>query len=290
MVTETVSTAKPEDEAPLRWGVERRLVFLEQRLFWDGTVNRNDLMARFGVSINQASADIARYQALAPGNMAYDTRAKRYVAGPDFAPKLSKPDAERYLAELRGRREGLIEDASAQFSDLASAEAVPSPIRPLNPELVRRVVAALKERGRVAVTYQSFSSAAPRERLLEPHALAHDGLRWHARAFDVESGEFRDFTLGRMTGLRREGAATSRAEQDAAWNRIVTLVLAAHPELGPEQAASVRADFGFPGETLEVRVREALVFYFKRRLRLDLDWRTQPPRLQHVILADERLG
>ncbi len=287
MDTETVSTAKPEDESRLRWGVERRLVFLEQRLFWDGTVNRNDLMGRFGVSINQASADIARYQALAPGNMVYDTRAKRYVAGPEFAPKLSKPDAERYLAELRGRREGLVEDAAAQFSDLPSAEIVPSPLRPLDPELVRGVVGAIKDGARIAVTYQSFSTPVPRERLLEPHAIAHDGLRWHARAFDCEKGDFRDFTLGRMTGLRRVGPATSRATDDAAWNRIMTLVLAVHPDATPEQAASIRADYGFTAERLEIRVREALAFYFKRRLRLDLDWRTQPSRLQHVILIDE---
>ena len=215
MDTETVSTAKPEDESRLRWGVERRLVFLEQRLFWDGTVNRNDLMTRFGVSINQASADIARYQALAPGNMVYDTRAKRYVAGPDFAPKLSKPDAERYLAELRGRREGLVEDAAAQFSDLGSAEIVPSPLRPLDPELVRGVVAAIKDRARIAVTYQSFSTPVPRERLLEgrPAASAHgrDGdlgaSRWDGLPPRRGQGSCRQARARRLRAAWRSRAA-----------------------------------------------------------------------------------
>lgn len=289
MGTETVSTDKLEEETGLRWGVERRLIFLEQRLFWDGTVNRNDLMGRFGVSINQASADIARYQAMASGNMVYDTRAKRYVAGTDFAPKLSKPDAERYLAELRARREGLLEDAAALFTDLPQAEIVPSPLRPLDPELVRGIVGAIKERSRIAVTYQSFSSPRPRERLLEPHSLAHDGLRWHARAHDCKNGDFRDYTLGRMKGLRVVGPAASEADRDHAWNRIVTLVLGVHPEASPEQAASIRADYGFGGETHEIRIREALAFYFKRRLRLDLDWRTQPLQVQHVVLIEERV-
>ncbi len=284
-----MSTPEREDDARLRWGVERRLVFLEQRLFWDGTVNRNDLMSRFGVSINQASADIARYQALAPGNMVYDPRAKRYVAGADFAPKLSKPDAERYLAELRARREGLLEDAAALFTDLPEAEIVPSPLRPLDPELVRGIVGAIKTRSRITVRYQSFSSPRPRERLLEPHALAHDGLRWHARAFDVEKGDFRDYTLGRMKDLRIVGPATSAAGEDQAWNRYVTLVLGVHPEASPQQAASIRADYGFGGETQDIRLREALVFYFKRRLRLDLDWRTQPLQVQHVVLIEERV-
>ena len=39
----------------LKWGVERRLEFIEFRLFWEGGVNRADLIEMFGVSVPQAS-------------------------------------------------------------------------------------------------------------------------------------------------------------------------------------------------------------------------------------------
>jgi len=33
------------DEKPnLRWGVERKLEFIEFRLFWEGSVNRSDII------------------------------------------------------------------------------------------------------------------------------------------------------------------------------------------------------------------------------------------------------
>src|SRR5262245_15099194 len=76
----------------LRWSVERRLAFIEERLFWLGEVNRTDLVRRFGVSLGQASADIARYLAHAPQGMSYDKRAKRYVAESAFRPVLAPPD------------------------------------------------------------------------------------------------------------------------------------------------------------------------------------------------------
>jgi hypothetical protein len=46
------------DRSELRWGVEQRLEFIEFRLFWEGHVNRSDVMEKFGLSVNQASSDL----------------------------------------------------------------------------------------------------------------------------------------------------------------------------------------------------------------------------------------
>lgn len=48
----------------VRWGVQRRLEFIDFRLFWDGRFNRRDLAETFGISAQQASSDIAQYTAL----------------------------------------------------------------------------------------------------------------------------------------------------------------------------------------------------------------------------------
>src|SRR5437773_12241792 len=99
-MTDASSPAEPR-EGELRWSVERRLAFIEERLYWLGHVNRTDLVRRFGVSMSQASGDIGRYLALAPPDVSYDKRAKRYAAGERFRPVLSAPDAKRFLGELR---------------------------------------------------------------------------------------------------------------------------------------------------------------------------------------------
>ncbi len=69
----------------MRWGVEKRLEFIEFRLFWEGGINRADIMETFGVSVPQASKDLSLYEEKAPGNLAYDRSEKRYFAASTYA-------------------------------------------------------------------------------------------------------------------------------------------------------------------------------------------------------------
>jgi hypothetical protein len=71
-------------KSELRWARAQRLEFIEFRLFWEGHVNRSDLMEQFGLSVNQASTGLNRYIGLAPDNMLYDKSAQTYVRGPDY--------------------------------------------------------------------------------------------------------------------------------------------------------------------------------------------------------------
>ena len=103
-------TGKVEGEARqgLRWGVGRRLEFIDFRLFWDGRINRGDLTEQFGISIPQASADLARYQEMAPHNLSYDPSLKCYLATPAYRPVFEVEDAGRYLAQLNSLASGTI--------------------------------------------------------------------------------------------------------------------------------------------------------------------------------------
>lgn len=44
------------DAKGFRWELERRLEFIEYRLFWKGGSNRSDLVDEVGVSVPQASS------------------------------------------------------------------------------------------------------------------------------------------------------------------------------------------------------------------------------------------
>lgn len=111
---------KPE----LRWGVAQRLEFIEFRLFWEGYVNRSDLMEQFGLSVNQASADLNRYIGFAPENMVYDKSARTYVPGLQFKPHFLEPDASRYLAQLRSVADGILDREDSWIANLPSFASV----------------------------------------------------------------------------------------------------------------------------------------------------------------------
>ena len=51
---------------PAKWGQAQRLEFIEFRLYWEGKLNRRDLIDFFGISTPQASLDLARYMEFAP--------------------------------------------------------------------------------------------------------------------------------------------------------------------------------------------------------------------------------
>jgi hypothetical protein len=115
-----------KDTSRIRWGIEQRLDFIEFRLFWDGSLNRSDIIRRFGVSTPQASADLAQYRELAPENIDYDKSAKRYVATPNFRPRF-EPNAERYLAQLKALTENVISLDDTWFGVLPEIDVVPIP-------------------------------------------------------------------------------------------------------------------------------------------------------------------
>jgi hypothetical protein len=273
----------------LRWSIERRLAFIEDLLFWRGEVNRTDLVRRFGVSMSQASADIGRYLALDPRGVIYDKSAKRYVAGEAFRPALAPPDAVRFLGELRLVDLGVLAAADTLLGEVPPFAAAPTPERPVDAHVLRAVLGAIRAGGAIEVLYQSMSRPSPARRVIEPHALAHDGFRWHARAYDRESGEFRDFVLGRMTNARRADAASTAREQDRDWNERIELRIAPHPALTPAQAKAIRLDYGIAGSSAAIEVRRALLYYALKRLGLDTRPDARPPHEQQIVLvnADE---
>ncbi len=281
------ATDPPPPPSP-RWSVERRLDFITSRLVWEGRINRLDLVARFGVSPNQASADLKRFEALHPDALRYDTRAKTYRAGPGV-PSPDAPAAGALLRELRLIAEGVMPAEDGTLAHPPAAEIAEPPLRPAPPAVLAVVVAAIRQGRAMEAGYQSFSSPVPRRRRLEPHALVFDGFRWHARARDAESGDFRDFVLGRLSQAALAGPAAGSPADDADWRRRAVLEIAPHPGLSPPQRAAITADYGMTDDRLILRPRQAVSYYVKRRLGLTDGHEDRPPEDQHIVLASEHL-
>ena len=102
--------ASPPAKPQTRWGQERRLEFIDFRLRWEGRLNRGDLMAFFGISVPQASLDIAKYLELAPENAAYDRSGKVYMPTESFRPIYPTNEPSRFLDELLARATGVYTD------------------------------------------------------------------------------------------------------------------------------------------------------------------------------------
>ena len=274
----------------LKWGVERRLEFIEFRLFWDGGVNRADIVNMFDVSVPQASKDLTLYQERAPRNAIYDKSAKRYVASNEFRPCFLKPDAGQYLSQLRSAAEGILASSESWIAHSPPYAGPPMPARGVNNNTLRTVLAAIRERQAVEVKYQSLSSDDPRWRWIAPHAIGFDGFRWHTRAFCVVDRSFKDFLLSRIIETRSIRPSDVSPEDDADWNELITLEIGPHPALSESQKRIIALDYGMRGGRAQIQVRKALRYYALRRLGLDISPEARKPQDQQIVLLTEIAG
>lgn len=273
---------------PRRWSVEKRLEFIDFRLYWEGQINRVDIMDRFGVSVPQASKDLSLYQESAPKNLDYDHRVKKYFAARTFKPAFLAPDSEAYLWQMRDDVSAMSGIDGAWLPDLPPHDIVRMPRRNVAPEILREMVAAIRHEKAAEIFYQSMSSEEPSWRAISPHAFAFDGLRWHVRAFCHRRKKHKDFLLSRVQDMQESGETPVSGEQDTVWNEIFTVTLKPHPKLSKSQAQAVARDYNMQDMRLNVPVRLALLYYFLRRLGLeDCDGDSNNPQEQHVVIANK---
>lgn len=180
-----------------KWQLDRR-AFIEHRVFWHGRVGRADLMDVMGLSRAQASKDINGYIQDHPDHIIYDKTARTYVPGPAFTARYAGLDPAEYLNGLLAVSRGAAASVADWIVYHPDILATSVPARGLDPTTVRNVLLASERRLHLRITYQSVSAPDPSERVIAPHALAHDGFRWHARAFCLRDEKFKDFVLGRI--------------------------------------------------------------------------------------------
>ena len=272
----------------MRWGVEKRLEFIEFRLFWEGGINRADIMDQFSVSVPQASKDLSLYEEKAPGNLVYDKSAKRYLAAEKFKPVFLNPDASAYLAQLCARSlpdDGLEE---SWLSAVPSFDTMPVPFRRISVGVLRKILATIRANRAVEIKYQSMSDRRPDPewRWITPHALANDGLRWHVRAFCHIDRKFKDFILSRCLEIRGTADPEAVPPEDHFWQEKFDVTLVPNPILNAPQQDVIAQDYEMRDGKVVVPVRMALLYYFLKRLRLDVADALDRPEEAPVLVSN----
>lgn len=270
-----------------RWGQARRLQFIDTRLCWDARLNRSDITEFFKISVPQASLDLAEYLRRAPDNATYDPSQRSYVAAKGFTPLFSDCESARYLAELYALATGLLQRDLSFLGMPPPTDVVRHPARAVPPEVLKRTLAAIRDREMLVIAYQSMAGPAPVERTISPHALAYDGHRWHVRAYCHLRGDYRDFVFARIIRLDSAGPSSMSAEDDTRWHTLVDVEIGPNPELDEGRRRVVELDYGMTEGKLRVRTRSALGFYLLKRLGL-----TAPPLAGHapqqqIVLLNE---
>ena len=141
------------------------------------------------------------------------------------------------------------------------------PVREAGAAVERRVFLAVLNGLRIKVRYASVNSSKEEWRWLRPHALGHNGARWHVRAWCETNSDFRDFTLSRIAEVEWSREAELPAP-DKGWEQWVTLQVRPHRGLSDEQRKAVERDYAMRNGILKHKVRKAMEGYLRDRLGL----------------------
>lgn len=262
------------------WAAMERLRFIEACAWWKGLVNRQDLAGLFGVSMAQSSSDLQRYLEMNPGAFVYNLREKRYEATAGMKCVLTSPRLDEAVSRfLSEDARGLASGWTSESDGSARVAVLSMPARHAGPVVERRIFLAVLNGLRVRVKYASVNSNKEEWRYLRPHALGHNGARWHVRAWCEKNADFRDFTLSRIAEIEWSREATQLPSVDKDWQEWVTLQISPHRSLKDEQRKAVERDYAMRNGMLKLKVRKAMEGYLRDRLGLAMANGKPPQRL-----------
>ncbi|RMA82708.1 helix-turn-helix transcriptional regulator [Umboniibacter marinipuniceus] len=272
---------------PLRWDLLFRYRLIEIIAKWEGRLTTTHLTKGFGISRQQASKDINSYLAgIAPGNLVYDKHAKGYVPSSTFQPELTVGTSDEYL-HLLARSS----DISASFEEIDMGFRSTVSIKPTNrnidPEILKPIVQAIREKKRVDINYTSLSSGEMSERIVSPHSLVCTPIRWHFRGYCEKARDYRDFVLSRVHGIPDINDKASFTESsDQAWRQRNSIEIIADRRLTTKQKSVIEKDYGMIKGKLIIDTRSALIKYVLDAYNINPELKNDSPLSQQIEVGN----
>lgn len=243
---------------------KERLSHIDFKVYFLGTIGRNDLVSRFGIKEAAATRDITLYKELAPKNLEYDTKAKVYARSNAFEPLFDYSPSQALAALAYG----FGDDFVGTHKGLIACE-IPAQLNRPSLSTLSVLTRAIHQEKAVKISYRSLSSGRTTREIV-PFVLVDNGLRWHVRGYDRRQSRFSDFVITRISDPTISDSMVKEhetRESDIQWNRIVELEIVPHPSL--KHPKTIETDYDMENGVLNVNVRAAVAGYVLRRWNMD---------------------
>jgi len=261
-----------------------RFDFVNHVLCWEGRINTNHLVKKFKLSRQASSGILKQYREKYPTYLTYNQSSKAFIATPHFTETFSQRNEQNTF--LNYLKSVSIDMTNLQDNTGCFAFEVEAPLRHISPEQVRPILRAIREKKAIDIGYISLSSPDYIDRIIEPHALIFDGLRWHVRAFCHKNQDFRDFNLSRFNGKAEfEGNASQTADKDEKWQNYVELIFEPDHRFNEKQKKVIINDYQMKNGIKSITTRIAMLNYLLKRLHLDSYQST--PEAQQIVLTND---
>jgi len=256
----------------IKFATRQRLQFIEIMAYYNGSISRSMLAKAYGISDPAATKDLKLYNDLAPDNLDYNPSLFSFVPSTQFDEVFADLSPKSVLPMFAQNLLTVDNPSGNEPIYGITIEEMPFPVRLPQKNVLAQLIRAMKNKCQLKVSYHSLSrrDEDQQSRIIEPHALVNNGLRWHVRAYDHENYDFRDFVLSRFTEAEKlEINAESSQNYDDDWVELVTLKLQPHPGLSEKQRLALSYDYDMENNIIELQVRRALVGYLLQQMKVD---------------------
>lgn len=240
----------------------KRFAFIELMLIWEGSVTASNVSAQFELHEKLSAQIIKHYKNLYPKNIEFSTELNGYKCAANMRAQFTDGSLHDYVNIIA------IESNITQLG---------MPSRNLRPKLIRPILMAIREQRRLKIEYASVNTPQFSSRVIQPHNLVFDGLRWHVRAYCENNQAYRDFVLSRLSDQQPSellDAAHHYDLQDEDWQTQLKVEIMPDPRLDQNRARIIALDYdmelGEQGYSKVILVRAALLMYFLQRLNLNV--------------------
>ena len=284
---------KEKMQLDVKWATRQRLQYIEIMAYYSGIVTRSEVAKAFGISDAAATKDLKLYGGLAPSNLIYSHSVFGFVPSEGFREVFADLSPAAVLPMIAAN----LAVAGGPYGEKSiygvAMESLPLPNRLPSRQVLSQITRAIRGHSKLQVSYRSLSDRDSQEqRILEPHALVNTGIRWHVRAYSVETYDFRDFVLSRfVSATTLNEPAESSVQYDDDWVEMVRLKLSPHPKLEAKKQQNLLLDYGASDKVIEVTVRRALIGYVLQRLSVDTtkDHSLNPNAYQLMLLNRDEI-
>ncbi|TOG45991.1 hypothetical protein CGJ01_21660, partial [Vibrio parahaemolyticus] len=236
----------------------KRLQWMEGQLSWIGEFNRKDLVTRFAISTQQASADIALYKEFAPNNIKFDNRSKVFFLSESFTPLFEHEPIE-WLQQEQHKEVG-------NLLGLVDITGIP---QKMEPKIFRTLNRCRKYETPVQVEIGAFSSSEKREDLICPHSIVVTPVRWHVRAWSGQRQKFIDLPISRiLNAVPNDSRDWVSKEADREWLTEIPIILGPSEHLEPSQQQMVSNAYGMSDGVVAIPTKVCLVYYTLTAMKL----------------------
>lgn len=272
----------------IKWTNRQRLQYIELMAYYTGVITRSAIANAFAVSDAAATKDLKQYTDIAPGNLVYKHSVFGFVPVAAFKAVFADLSPATVLPMIAANLAATGNPGPDRAVFGIPSESLVLPNRLPEKALLAQITRAIHNRKKCNVSYHSLSSnTSDGKRIIEPQALVNTGFRWHVRAYNEATFDFRDFVLSRFTAAEcLDDEAESSAHYDEDWTAIITLQLTPHPGLDANNRHSLLIDYGGRGDMIEIRLRRALIGYILQQLSVDTtpDHSLNPRKYPLIVL------